>query len=292
MQLYIDSSTNQFITDPLFKSPLPELSFKRGDDATVNLTFVSGNTSLSAVSGIGLKFAIKQAGDYDGSPIVYTDEYTTAGTNYVLNPSFNTTALNSLLSGDVASVAGMLEIEWTVSGVVASSNTQAVTINNDVIKNGELTPTVLPTPKDWLFDNLFGIGTPYPITLTDIAGTNLSPILYGTFPLFTTDGTSSPAMAGYWTSLSFDYSENLWRVQRYLDGSEDTDGNYYGGGSNDSAIVGGVFIQPTTSDEITVNVLSYTNQATISANRFLTDNVDLYANLGTAESQNWVKLTP
>jgi hypothetical protein len=292
MQLYIDQGTNGFITDPLFKSPLPELSFKRGDDATINLAFVSGNTSLSAVSGIGLKFGIKQAGDYDGSPIVYTDEYTTAGTNYVLNPSFNTTALNSLLSGDVASVAGMLEIEWTVSGVVASSNTQAVTINNDVIKNGELTPIILPTPKDWLFDNLFGIGTPYPIALTDIAGKNLSPFLYGTFPYFSTDGTATVPLTGYFTTLQFDIAENAWRVQRYLDANEDTDGNYYGGGSDDSAIVGGVFTEPNTSEEITVNVLSYTNQETISANRFLTDNVDLYANLGTAESQNWVKLTP
>jgi hypothetical protein len=292
MQLFIDTATNAFITDPLFKSPLQELSFKRGDTATINVAFVSGNTSLSAVSGKEIKFAIKQAGDYDGAPIVYTDVYTTAGTNYVLNPSFNTTALNSLLSGDIPSIAGMLEIEVIQSGIIDSTNTQSVTIQNDVIKNDELAPTSLPTPKEWLFDNLFGIGTPYPITILDDVGTNLSSELYGTFPVFTTDGLTSPAMDGYWTSLTFDYSEDLWRLQLYLDGSEDTDASWYGGGASDTVIVEGLFTNPVTETEVTVGVLDFTNTATISGNRFLKDSAgtSLYVNLGTAENQSWTKL--
>ena len=162
MQLYIDTDTNGFITDPTFKAPLTQVSFKRGDSATINLSFVSGVSSLSAVNSRTLKFGIKKDGDYDGEYLVFTNEYTTNGYNYVLKPSFNTTTLNNLLSGDTPSVAGMLEVTWIVSGDEFSSNTLLVTINNDVNKNDVNPPQDFQDPVTWLGENVIGLpSTPW-----------------------------------------------------------------------------------------------------------------------------------
>lgn len=297
MQLYIDQGTSQFITDPLFKSPLPELSFKRGDDATINLAFVSGNTSLSAVSGIGLRFGIKQAGDYDGSPIVYTDEYTTAGTNYVLNPSFNTTALNSLLSGDASSVAGMLEIEVTASGIVTSTNTQAVTINNDVIKNGELTPTVLPTPLEWLGDNQIALdSTPYIAYVTFDPATFIDPVpLYDTSGAnYSSDGETTPAVAGNWFSLEYSSFFSGWLLIPSYDGTTFTpDVSWLKTGLSAFPPAGTYEAVGPADPEYQFVDIAVTTQNTKDTHRFLASQDDLYVNIGalSGASQNWRKIT-
>lgn len=297
MQLYIDTATNGFITDPLFKSPLPELSFKRGDDATINVAFVSGNTALSAVNSRTIKFAIKQAGDYDGSPIVYTDTYTTAGTNYVLNPSFNTTALNSLLSGDAPSVAGMLEIEVTAGGIVASTNTQAVTISNDVIKNGELTPTVLPTPLQWLGDNQIALNsTPYIGYATFDPATLINPVaLYDTSGSnYSSDGETTPAVTGEWFSLEYSSYYSGWLLIPYYDGTTFTpDVSWLKTGLSAFPPAGTYEVIGTSDPEYQFVDVAVTTPETLNTHRFLANENDLYVNIGalSGASQNWRLVT-
>ena len=191
MTLYLDTTTNQFITDPLFKSPLPELSFKRGDSAKINLQFISGTTALSAVSGKSIKFGIKPAGDYDGAYLVYADTYVTNGVNYVMEPSFNTTTLNALLSGDVPSVAGMLEVTTSDDGVTeTSSNTQGVTILNDVNKLGEAPPYIIPDPVEWLAENSIVQGKAYnAFTFDNTEGYVFKTVLAKTSVISGTGGT-------------------------------------------------------------------------------------------------------
>lgn len=300
MQLFIDLGTNQLITDPLFKSPLPELSFKRGDSATVNLQFISGNTALSAVADKDIKFAIKTAGDYDGDPLVFTDEYTTSGVNYILKPSFNTTPLNALLSGDLPSVSGMLEIEVIQDGEIASSNTQSVTIFNDVIKNGELTPTVLPSPIEWLAQNSIVEGVPTNAFIfegvTDFEGT-LFPTPSASGYYYTSNGGTTVPSTGLFATVAFDSFENTYRLDRILDG--DVDGTWYGGGSvagvgptngtwiNSGAVYADldVTINELTTSELGNFYREPLEQFTDVSDRFL------YVNLGTYELPVWYKFT-
>lgn len=159
MKLYVDLDTSQFVADPLFKVPVESVSFKRGDAANVELSFVKGNTLTGLESGATVAFGIKNSGDYDGDFLAYaaTDEFTSVSHSYSIGPSFNTAALNEALGmdgtqgNDIASLNAMLEVTWSeASGVWASSRTITATILNDVIKGGEGTPTSLPSPDDWL----------------------------------------------------------------------------------------------------------------------------------------------
>jgi len=160
MKLYIDKESNQFITEPTFKTPVNTVSFKRGDAAKVEIVFVESNTALSATNGRNIIFGIKQNGKYDGALVVSTSAYTVSGNSYILRPSFNTESLNSLLSSgdgndsnDVAALNAMLEITWSDDGTDwFSSNTITAVINNDVIKGTEGTPLELTSPESW-FDN-------------------------------------------------------------------------------------------------------------------------------------------
>lgn len=175
MRLYIDTETNQFVVNPLQRAPIDSVSFKRGDAAQVNIQFTNGSTVLSAVSSRDVKFGIKASGNYDGDYLVFTDDYTMNGNDYVLTPSFNTAGLNTILGSDsltgndVASVNTMLEVTWSDDGSSwYSSNTITATINNDVNKGLEGTPVELPSPEDWLaeqFDYLEAEADPL-VTLT------------------------------------------------------------------------------------------------------------------------------
>jgi hypothetical protein len=177
MRLYIDTVSQSFVTDPAFRAPVDSATFKRGDAAQVNIQFSNGSTVLSAVSGRDLKFGIKASGDYDGDYIVFTEDYTINGNDYVLNPSFNTEALNLLLghdplSGnvipDVAAVDAMLEVSWSDDSGTSwySTNTITATINNDVNKGSEGTPIELPDALDWLQAN----GIVYETAITSLTG--------------------------------------------------------------------------------------------------------------------------
>lgn len=158
MKLYISTDTNSFVQDPLFPAPVQSVAFKRGDSATVELIFVSNNTSLSAISGRDITFGIKESGKYDGPYIVAAEDYTISGDSYILNPNFNTVALNTLLNhgdsddtNDVASVTLMLEVTWSDNATdFYSTNTIQAIVSNDVNKGGETSPIASQTLVEWL----------------------------------------------------------------------------------------------------------------------------------------------
>jgi hypothetical protein len=159
MKIYVDSDTNQIITDAAFKAPVNGVSFKRGDASKVEVIFVTGNTAEDASEDRSITFGIKAAGKFDGDFLVSASDFTISETSYVLAPSFNTVELNDLLNSgddddtnDVASVAAMLEITWSddEGDTWLSTNTITATIFNDVVKGVEGTPLESPTPLDWL----------------------------------------------------------------------------------------------------------------------------------------------
>ncbi len=159
MDIYIDIADRRIVTSPVYKAGVESLAFKRGDNCNINLQFVSDLAALSATNDKQITFGIKKAGIYgDGGFIVYATDYTTSGSSYILNPSFNTVELNSLLNAvdglsgnDIASVTCNLEIEWIVDDVVTSTNIIPVTIYNDLISGNEGTAlSINPSPLEWM----------------------------------------------------------------------------------------------------------------------------------------------
>jgi hypothetical protein len=165
MRLFIDVDTNSFITDSGFKAPVTAVSFKRGDASQIELTFVSGNSPLSATNDKLISFGIKETGKYDADFVVAASEYTTSNYSYILNPSFNTASLDDLLmSGDfnalndIGSISTMMEITWSIDAGATwySSNTITATIANDVIKGLEGSPVENQTVIEWIENQDFG----------------------------------------------------------------------------------------------------------------------------------------
>ena len=61
MRLYIDTDTNQLISEPTYKKIVNGISFRRGDKSEINLSFVSGTNLLSATSDKQIIFGLKEA---------------------------------------------------------------------------------------------------------------------------------------------------------------------------------------------------------------------------------------
>jgi len=157
MHLYIDKADGRFISDPLFKSPVDSVSFKRGDAASIRISFVSGFAVEPLEDGASIAFGIKEQNKFDGAFLVFTDSYTEDGDSYILAPSFNTEALNEALNvdgndaNDIAALTAMLEVTWSEDGEnFQSSRTITANIANDLIRGGEGTPAALPDPEAWL----------------------------------------------------------------------------------------------------------------------------------------------
>lgn len=221
MKLYISTDTNTFIQEPLFPAPLQSVSFKRGDSATVELIFVSNSTSLSAISGKQITFGIKETGKYDGSYVVLAEDYTVNEYSYILKPSFNTVALNSLLnsgdgndSNDIGSFSGMLEVTWSDNGIDwYSTNTISAIVNNDVNKGGEASPLPSKTMGEWMGENIISFDPPYTFEATATGYDSNSYVLQTT--------AKAPGAAGndLFISLSTIHLSSLSAINAFVDGN-------------------------------------------------------------------------
>lgn len=161
MNLYINTQTGEFITNPTFYSKVTKVDFKRGDTANINIGFVADN-ELTLIGGIPrVIFAIKPNGEYDAEPLVYENAFTEDVNSvlYVGSPNFNTDELNDALNSgdgdetnDVAYLDTMLEITWSTDGVNwQSTNTIKARVSNDVIKDQEMASS--PAVKAYVKDN-------------------------------------------------------------------------------------------------------------------------------------------
>lgn len=160
MQIFIDLDSRKLVKGVTNSQPVTSLDFKRGDDATLDVIYVRGNLQKELATGTAISFGAKNDGEFDGSVVVFEDDFTKSGsgatTVYTATPSFNTVPLNALLNldsdtaNDKKLVNLMGEITWVdgVDGTITSSETFAVRVHNDVIRGTEGTPTALPTPDD------------------------------------------------------------------------------------------------------------------------------------------------
>jgi hypothetical protein len=158
--LYFDVSTRNFVTSPGYRDVVSALTFKRGDNLALAVKFCSGTTILELASGATGKMGMKEVGDFDGDLVGGALSWTKTGTGtstvYTFDLNLNTAELNTLLgvgeAADVASVNLNMEMEYIVSGQVTSSNTILATVQNDVNRDEDETPTGLPDAEDWLTD--------------------------------------------------------------------------------------------------------------------------------------------
>jgi hypothetical protein len=158
MKIFIDLDTRKLRVSAANSQPAMPPKVKRGDDTPMEVIYVRGTTKEQLAVASVITFACKTKGEYDGTAVVYDNDFTLSGSGssavYSARPSFNTAALNAALmldadtSNDKASIELMGEITWVdgVTGAVTSTETFAVFVENDVIRGDEAAPAAGSTP--------------------------------------------------------------------------------------------------------------------------------------------------
>jgi hypothetical protein len=152
MKTYLNTTTGLLTTSAGSTTPLRSLTAKRGDRLDIEVipdaAIVGGATGL---------FVAKPKGSYTGEPVALDaawDAPAVSGAGYTFLVDLNTVELTALLTSSVASVELMAEITWTAGGVVRSTQTFALTVENDIWKGDEGVPTdaldPYPLPGDIL----------------------------------------------------------------------------------------------------------------------------------------------
>ena len=143
MRLFLDLDTRSFIESAQFQRAVSSLVLKRRDHLPVDVQFLRSGAVVELATGATGKLGLKADKDFNGSFAASDLEWTKSGTGeataYRFDLNLNTVQINALFAGvpTPASVALMLEIEWTEGDLRTSSNTLAVTLENDIVRGDE-----------------------------------------------------------------------------------------------------------------------------------------------------------
>ncbi len=143
MRLFLDLDTRSFIESAQFQRAVSSLVLKRRDHLPVDVQFLRGGVVVGLADGATGKLGLKADKDFNGSFAASDLEWTKSGTGdattYRFDLNLNTVQINALFAGvpTPAFVTLMLEIEWAEGELRTSSNTLAVTLENDIVRGDE-----------------------------------------------------------------------------------------------------------------------------------------------------------
>ena len=143
MRLFLDLDTRSFIESAQFQRAVSSLVLKRRDHLPVDVQFLRGGVVVGLADGATGKLGLKADKDFNGSFAASDLEWAKSGTGdattYRFDLNLNTVQINALFAGvpTPASVSLMLEIEWAEGELRTSSNTLAVTLENDIVRGDE-----------------------------------------------------------------------------------------------------------------------------------------------------------
>ena len=143
MRLFLDLDTRSFIESAQFQRAVSALVLKRRDRLPVDVQFLRSGVVVGLADGATGKLGLKADKDFNGSFAASDLEWTKSGTGdttaYRFDLNLNTVQINALFAGvpTPATVTLMLEIEWAEGDLRTSSNTLAVTLENDIVRGDE-----------------------------------------------------------------------------------------------------------------------------------------------------------
>jgi hypothetical protein len=145
MKVYVNLDSREFVVSPVLLQRVSTLFFTRRDVVPVQVQFVRGGTVVELAAGATGQMGIKKtfAGSFLANDTAWTKTGTGTATVYQFDLNLNTTGLNAEFATDTeASIAALVEIEWSESSTTSSTLPTAATIYNDVIRGGESAPTI------------------------------------------------------------------------------------------------------------------------------------------------------
>lgn len=228
MRFVIDLDSLELIAAANDRNAVVQVQGKRGDNSPFEVIFVRSGVAEELATSSVLTFGAKEAGKYDGTAVILDASFSKSGTGtaakYLATPSFNTTALNALFlidantSNDPAYIDLMAEFTWQVgAGAPTSTKTFSLRVHNDVLRDGEATPTPATA----------AVSPPSNAGMVVITGT-LSPDATGALlrcnptvdfdPIWTSDESTTIAPTGEWIRYAYEPSAEEWGLVLYFDG--------------------------------------------------------------------------
>ena len=142
MRLFVDLDTRSFIESVQFARVISSLTLKRRDRLPVDVQFLRGGTVVELAPGATGQLGLKADQDFNGSFAASDLEWVKSGTGdattYRFDLNLNTVQINALFEEPTPpSIALMLEIEWAEGDLRTSSNTLAVSLENDIVRGDE-----------------------------------------------------------------------------------------------------------------------------------------------------------
>ena len=142
MRLFVDLDTRSFIESVQFARVISSLTLKRRDRLPVDVQFLRGGTVVELAPGATGQLGLKADQDFNSSFAASDLEWVKSGTGdattYRFDLNLNTVQINSLFEEPTPpSIALMLEIEWAEGDLRTSSNTLAVSLENDIVRGDE-----------------------------------------------------------------------------------------------------------------------------------------------------------
>lgn len=168
MRLYFDRATQKLVNRPGFAAQLTVASLKRGDLSKLELRIyddaANGEAVVELPADPEIKFGLKAG--YDGGLLALADTWALDGGVYRATLNTNTVEMIAAV-GSKSSIVCLGELSITTSdGGPTSSQTVSITVENDVIREGEGTPINMPEPDEYvalralLYDRVQGLTEP------------------------------------------------------------------------------------------------------------------------------------
>ena len=166
MTLYWNLALGRLVAGIGSEVGFSSMSMKRGDAQTLEVIFFRGTAINALATTTEMRFAVKPSAAYVGDPLVFTSaftqgDYTIPQTGEIVTdgiwtaePSTNTVELNDYFADldepDSVSLKGEITFRLSETAGWNSSQTFEVTIENDLIKGEEGTPTNAADPTNYL----------------------------------------------------------------------------------------------------------------------------------------------
>jgi hypothetical protein len=148
VRVFVDLDDDVIVSSPGVPQQLNNVRFKRTDLVRLEVQFSRDGQIVELPSDATGIFELKPTGEYDADPVTGASAWIKSGTGTDTYYYFTFTLINTVLdtlfvvdedpSNDVATVVLMGELQWTVTGGVHKSQTLIVTLDNDVVRTGDV----------------------------------------------------------------------------------------------------------------------------------------------------------
>jgi hypothetical protein len=179
MRLYVSLDSREIVVGTTLNQRVSTIFFTRGDTLPLEVQFVRDGAVVeldgAATGKCGVKAAYGAA-DFLAYDSAWAKTGTGTSTIYQFDLSLNTAEVEAAFSADPESIAGLVELEWTIGSTITSTLPTTATIYNAIITGAEGDPLVTTSASQ--FRLMSPNGTVWGVAL-DNSGVLASTVLSG-----------------------------------------------------------------------------------------------------------------